>query len=1275
VVQFRGAERVFQPDARGGYFSSPHEQARLLNGGADADYILREGDGMEYHFVGGLLMKAQDKNGNQIIATHTSERLRQLAHSSGAVINLAYDATGRVSTLTDHRQRRTTFEYDGAKGTLAASTDSNGGRTTYSYRLDDGGAASLALTPVQRPNAIRSEFAYDTKGRLASHSLANGAQQVEHSYDSKGAVQATDGLGNTTSYKYDHLGIIARSTAPDGSSVTQIFDDRLNLVAEENESGNRRAYEYDSQGNLVKTIGRMGEVRELDYDRNHRLTSVTDATGRMKQVDYDAKGNLVSVTEPDGSTRHYERDGQGNIAAFTNARGQRIEMTYDDEGRVLSKTDPDGTRATFQYDARGRLLSTNSPDGTTTYEYDNGDRPSKVTYPGGESISYAYDAQGRRSSTTDHLGNTERIEYDQTGRVARVANGSNSTLVAYEYDSAGNVSRKAFKDGSSVSYDYHPTGQVSRERRHDNTGAMTANGMIEYGSSSRPISVTTNEGTRTIEWNANGQVTSEIYDPADNSTSPQTMAYNYDESGRLSRVVMNGEVSTYTTNARGDYTSAGNITFEHDTDGNVTKMTTLEGVTNYEYDAENHLIGATGPSIDWSQTIDPMGIVTEIREGSETYTLLHDPGRNITLASVFDSSGATILDPVYGKDFTFLDQPFINSPVIQPSLNGIWHDGLYPLNPLGIPSPATIQNLGELGYAAIQHPLTGILTDNPITNTLTDPWVGTFVGAGGLVNDLKYAGPFGKFFEAVGPPLGYFSGGVEVLKGAQTGDGNLLSHGVGTVAATGLATWLGGWATAAGVTLFGVAAAPVGAALGATVLVLDVGTNTGLFGELMYQFWYKEDLRGDRLKTKTAQSQDPNQKLGPAGYGDAHFVAPEALLPYRVDFENDKETLSPAQVVMITDPLSEDLDWATFELTEVGFGDHLIPVLGSSQSFEWVEPMTYLDKELEVAISIALDPVSGKIQAVFSATDKETGLPPEVQYGFLPPEDETGRGQGYFSYTITAKGDLPTGTEIRNIATIIFDFGEMIDTNQVDPHDPSKGTDSEKEALVTIDATAPSSSVAALSSNSGTSFTLSWSGQDGGGSGIGKYTVYVKDGNGSFEPWLNDTSITSSTFNGLNEHTYQFYSIARDHVGNEEPGKPNAEATTTVSGGADPYSGWLAEFFTNAEIEAGIVTAREADPDADGRSNEEEYAFISDPRSPDSRRIRANRIEGRFTLDYWRRTSGLFYETQSSTDLIHWLKETQASERVLETQGDAQQVRVTLPILGHEQFVCIQAEN
>ena len=52
---------------------------------------------------------------------------------------------------------------------------------------------------------------------------------------------------------------------------------------------------------------------------------------------------------------------------------------------------------------------------------------------------------------------------------------------------------------------------------------------------------------------------------------------------------------------------------------------------------------------------------------------------------------------------------------------------------------------------------------------------------------------------------------------------------------------------------------------------------------------------------------------------------PTSALPYRVDFENDPTATAPAQRVDVTDQLDPNLDWNTFQLTEVGFGDTSSP--------------------------------------------------------------------------------------------------------------------------------------------------------------------------------------------------------------------------------------------------------------------------------------------------------------------------------------------------------------
>ena len=53
------------------------------------------------------------------------------------------------------------------------------------------------------------------------------------------------------------------------------------------------------------------------------------------------------------------------------------------------------------------------------------------------------------------------------------------------------------------------------------------------------------------------------------------------------------------------------------------------------------------------------------------------------------------------------------------------------------------------------------------------------------------------------------------------------------------------------------------------------------------------------------------------------------------------------------------------------------------------------------------------------------------------------------------KAGLPTGTQIRNVATVTFDVNPPITTDQVNENDPSQGVDPAKQDLNTIDAVRP----------------------------------------------------------------------------------------------------------------------------------------------------------------------------------------------------------------------------
>jgi len=97
-----------------------------------------------------------------------------------------------------------------------------------------------------------------------------------------------------------------------------------------------------------------------------------------------------------------------------------------------------------------------------------------------------------------------------------------------------------------------------------------------------------------------------------------------------------------------------------------------------------------------------------------------------------------------------------------------------------------------------------------------------------------------------------------------------------------------------------------------------------------------------------------------------------------------------------------------------------------------------------------------------------------------------------------------------------------------------------------VDRSPPESQVAALPAVTGPKkFQVSWAGQDVG-SGLSHFSVYVSRDGGAHELWLPATTALADTFYGEQGHTYGFYSVGEDSVGNREPAPPVDDAITTV---------------------------------------------------------------------------------------------------------------------------------
>ena len=250
-------------------------------------------------------------------------------------------------------------------------------------------------------------------------------------------------------------------------------------------------------------------------------------------------------------------------------------------------------------------------------------------------------------------------------------------------------------------------------------------------------------------------------------------------------------------------------------------------------------------------------------------------------------------------------------------------------------------------------------------------------------------------------------------------------------------------------------------------------------------------------------------------------------------FTHGAGATAPAQQVVVTDQLdTTNLDLTTFTLGPISFGNDQVAPPSARQQF-----LTGVDlrptQNIQVEIQANVNSSTGVATWKFSSIDPDTGqLTTNPLAGFLPPDITPPQGIGTIVFTVMPKGVIATNTASCNQASVVFDLNPALNT---------------PTWCNTFDVTAPVSHVTALTATeSDPSFLVQWSGTDVG-SGIATYSIFVSDNGGPFTAFQTNTKAISATFSGQVGHSYAFYSIATDLVGNIEGPKTAAEAHTTVT--------------------------------------------------------------------------------------------------------------------------------
>ncbi len=1189
-----GAVRSFlnDPDHANQYVGGRGDHAALTYYPADKNWQLTEQNGLIYRFVpdssaagSSILEYIQDLNSNRFTLSRQGGVITGIATTNGDTVTFEYNASGRIIKTTDAVGRETIYGYDLDNEHLTNVTTQQG-TVSFTYVTGQGAAREHAVQSISYPDGSHLYFEYDARGRLFRKYQDGQSKPLTYTYESTGEVIIKDADGNSTRNKPDQFGVITSVVDSLGGITSLRFDHEHRIVGLTAPLGVSLAYEYDTQGNLVQLRDALGNLQNMSFSQYGRMQTHTNSVGESIGYGYDSRYNATGITYPSGGSEQFGYDARGNLVSWTNRRGRTYTYTYNNKNLLTRKTLSGGALIDYTYNSHRNLQTVTDASGVTTFTYDAADRRTAITYQGGRSLQYAYDASGRRTSMTDNTGFKVNYLYDAMGRLVRLNDGANALITAYAYDLVGRLNRVDMGNGTYTTYAYDTAGRLQNLVNYAPNGTAESRYYYTYDALGRRIALSSPEGNLTYGYDAEGQLTSVM------RPDSTVMQYKYDAAGNRLTSVVNASSTAYTVNADGQYTVAGAASYSYDADGNVTAKTEGGGAWKYTYDDENRLTAMTTPVGNWSYEYDSLGNrVAELHNGQRKEFLI-DPSGMGNVAAEFNEAGLLVAHythgiglasrvPAAGNSAYYHFDASGNTVRITGTAGAV--ENSYAYLPFGeklasvetVPNPFTF--VGQFGVRDEGNGLYYMRKRwyDPILGRFNSPDpIGTGSGDANLYryvfnNPTSFIDPLGleenpmskALYDSAQTVVGVKSAVLtlaesELAKIAVTGDSSVaLVSGASKVCnvagllisvnnlsntyvdyQAGKKDYLDMIHDSGNVALSVVGfIGPQGAVINAVGSAADYTTQQ--LGKPVADWYYStpdEDVFSDRVRfgpkrpVRMVGSQDPNSKVT-VGYGDAGYVTGATSFLYTVHFENVASATAAAQKVVVTDQLHANLDWSTFELQQINFNKVTIDVPPGLQSYSTTSSVA--TDPNPVSVVAALNPATGVVIWTMKTIDPVTGTNSRDPFaGFLPPNDAEHRGDGYVTFRVKPKTDLLNGTAITNRASIIFDANVPIVTN---------------ETTNTIDSTRPTSSVIALPSSTTTSFNVSWGGADAG-SGISSYDIYVSTDGGAFTLWLAGATSTSATYAGSAGHTYGFFGVATDNVGNRMVTPANAQTSTTA---------------------------------------------------------------------------------------------------------------------------------
>ncbi|HAN09696.1 MAG TPA: hypothetical protein DCP90_03685 [Clostridiales bacterium] len=492
----------------------------------------------------GRLARTLDTAGQEKLSTYNhagkvlTQTVQKTDQTETRIITNKYDLNGNLRNTTDPRGNTTQITYDELNRKTTESitvTDIDNVATTKTttYTYDANGNQTIVTdwrenTTTTTYDPLNRKIKIIDPNNITIQKLKYNANHIQ--------IESYDAQNNKTQYQYNKNNKLTKTIDPLLKEIVQTYDDLGNLKTKKDERNYTTTYNYDEQNRLIKVTNALNENTTYIYDTNGNLLTQTDGEARTTTYEYNAQNKVITTTDGAGLEETYTYNQNGLLATKTDRNGNQFTYTYNIHGQ-LTEEQAGTTTINHTYDNNGNILTATNTNGTTTYTYDQQNRPTTKAQTDIGTVTYKYDIQetnGKVSETiTDQKGNETTNIYDNKGRLETVKNGTN-VIATYTYNDNGNRASIVYPNGNKTTYEYNTNNKLTK----------LTNYKTESGSY-----VVMDEYTYTYDNHSNQLTKTEII----GGVSKGTTTYTYDELNRLKTITEpSGRTTAYTYDKSGN---------------------------------------------------------------------------------------------------------------------------------------------------------------------------------------------------------------------------------------------------------------------------------------------------------------------------------------------------------------------------------------------------------------------------------------------------------------------------------------------------------------------------------------------------------------------------------------------------------------------------------------------------------------------------------------------------------------------------------------------------